>query len=115
MQSLRPNDNQSHAREPRAQRRHRRISTSTILAAIGALVCCGAGAARADTLAAYLEGHGGLSSGDSPNRTATTTSSSGSGLAPGLGFQVGARLLLLEGYYDRTAFGSGASITRGIV
>ncbi len=67
--------------------------------------------ARADIIAGFLQGQGGLSSGDASNRS----SSPGSGLTPGLGFQVGARLLFVEGYYDRTAFGSGASIQRGIV
>jgi len=33
----------------------------------------------------------------------------------GLGFQLGARLLLLESYLDHTRFGEGASVTRGVL
>jgi hypothetical protein len=72
--------------------------------------------ARADVVAGFVQGQGGLSSSDattSSNRALSLSSSSA--LAPGLGFQVGARLLFVEGYYDRTSFGSGASIQRGIV
>jgi hypothetical protein len=68
--------------------------------------------AHADVVAAYIEGHGGLSSTEgAANRAAT----SNGGLAPGLGFQVGARVLIFDGYFDRTAFGSGASVSRGIL
>ena len=78
--------------------------------------CCCARArpARADFAAGFLQGHGGLSSTDTANR-ASTSLSAGAGLTPGLGFQVGARLLFLEGYYDRTAFSSAASVSRGIL
>ena len=73
--------------------------------------------ARADVVAGFVQGQGGLSSSDattaSTNRISSLSLSSG--LAPGLGFQVGARLLFVEGYYDRTSFGSGASVQRGIV
>ena len=72
--------------------------------------------ARADVVAGFVQGQGGLSSSDattSSNRALSLSSSSA--LAPGLGFQIGARLLFVEGYYDRTAFGSGASVQRGIV
>jgi hypothetical protein len=71
--------------------------------------------ARADVAAGYLQGHGGLSSNDGTTRASTSASSTGAGLTPGLGFQVGARLLFLEGYYDRTAFSSAASVSRGII
>jgi hypothetical protein len=69
--------------------------------------------ARADIVAAYVEGHGGLGNNDTTGRE--TASGSGSGLAPALGFQLGARLLIFEGYFDRTSFGSGASVSRGIL
>jgi hypothetical protein len=72
----------------------------------------GGRSARADVAAAYIEGHGGITSKDNNDNRAGTSASS---TAPGLGFQVGARLLIFEGYYDRTAFGQGASVSRGIV
>ncbi len=71
--------------------------------------------ARADVIAGFVQGQGGLSSTDTTTSTRTSSLSASSGLVPGLGFQVGARLLFVEGYYDRTAFGSGASVQRGIV
>jgi hypothetical protein len=72
--------------------------------------------ARADVIAGFVQGQGGLSSSDATTSTNRISSLSlSSGLAPGLGFQVGARLLFVEGYYDRTSYGSGASTQRGIV
>jgi hypothetical protein len=71
--------------------------------------------ARADVIAGFVQGQGGLSSTDTTTSTRTSSLSASSGLVPGLGFQVGARLLFVEGYYDRTAFGSGASVQRGIL
>jgi hypothetical protein len=67
--------------------------------------------AHADIVAAYVQGHGGLSSTDAENRSSMPSN----GLAPGLGFQVGARLLIFEGYFDRTAFGQGAAVSRAIL
>ena len=64
--------------------------------------------ARADVLAAYVEGYGGLSS-------PQTDGSGASGISPGLGIQAGARLLIFEGYGDYTSFGMGSSVARGIV
>ena len=93
----------------------RRITTAVLASAsalaVFSLLTLRSPAARADIVAAYLEGHGGVSSVDNP----ATAASSGSQIAPGLGFQVGARLLFLEGYFDRTAFGQGASVSRGIL
>src|ERR1043165_4233706 len=79
----------------------------------GAVVTLWSVPARADIVAAYVEGHGGIGNNDTSGR-ASTSSSSGSPAAA-LGFQLGARLLIFEGYYDRTAFGSGASVSRGIL
>ncbi|SRR6266540_1432471 len=60
--------------------------------------------AHADIAAAWAQGQGGM-----------TNAPSESGAAMGgLGFQLGARLLLFEGYLDHTAFGEGASVTRGV-
>jgi hypothetical protein len=63
--------------------------------------------ARADVAAVYAEGHGGFESGGA---TPPTGSSPG-----GVGFRVGARLLIFEGYYDYTDFGGSAAVSRGIV
>ncbi len=63
--------------------------------------------AHADVAAVYAEGHGGLESGGAtpPN-----------GASPGgVGFRVGARLLIFEGYYDYTDFGGSAAVSRGIL
>ena len=68
---------------------------------------------RADLVAAYLEGHGGLSSSDGQGTSGGTTSASVS--APGLGFQLGARLLIFEGYIDRTSFGDGMNASRAVL
>lgn len=64
-------------------------------------------AARADVAAVYAEGHGGLESGG-----ATPLDGDGAG---GVGFRLGARLLIFEGYYDYTNFGGSAAVSRGIV
>jgi hypothetical protein len=90
-----------------------RIKTivTSLMVAVGALAFSAA-PARADLVAAYIQGHGGLGNNESPSRASSSGSSSG--LSPALGFQLGARLLIFEGYYDRTAFGSGASVSRGI-
>jgi hypothetical protein len=90
----------------------RTIATS-LLVAVGA-VALSAAPARADVVAAYVEGHGGVGNNEGGTR-ASTSGSSSSGLSPAVGFQLGARLLIFEGYYDRTAFGSGASVSRGIL
>ena len=89
------------------------ILTPLALTVAGAIALSSA-PARADIIAAYVEGHGGLGNNDIGRETASG-SSSGSGLVPALGFQLGARVLIFEGYFDRTAFGSGASVSRGIL
>ncbi|MES1207244.1 MAG: hypothetical protein ABUS79_15005 [Pseudomonadota bacterium] len=63
--------------------------------------------AHADVAAVYAEGHGGFeSSGATPL----------DGASPGgLGFRLGARVLIFEGYYDYTDFGGGAAVSRGIL
>ena len=70
-----------------------------------ALTIAGSSVARAEIVAAWAEGHGGMAS----------TSADGDGAAGGLGFQLGARLLILESYLDHTRFGEGASVTRGVI
>ena len=74
---------------------------SVALAAL-ALVALASAPARADIAAVYAEGHGG--------------SSSSAGLSEsGLGYRLGARVLIFEGYFDHTGFGDGASVSRGIL
>ena len=69
-----------------------------------------AGTSRADIVAAFADGHGGISSqGGTTNPDGTSSS------ATGLGFRLGARVLIFEGYYDYTGFGSGSSVSRGIL
>jgi hypothetical protein len=63
-------------------------------------------AARAEVAAVFAEGHGGVTSGGGTGVADGTTG--------GLGFRLGARVLIFEGYYDYTDFGSGAAIGRGI-
>lgn len=80
----------------------RRIST--IIVAV-ALTVAGPRLARAEIVAAWAEGHGGMAS----------NSADGDSPAGGLGFQLGARVLILESYLDHTRFGEGASVTRGVI
>ncbi|MFL5307183.1 MAG: hypothetical protein ACJ8F1_18350 [Polyangia bacterium] len=63
--------------------------------------------AHADVAAVYAEGHGGFESGG-----ATPLDGASAG---GVGFRVGARLLIFEGYYDYTDFGGSAAVSRGIL
>ena len=58
--------------------------------------------AWADLAAVYAEGHGGSSSAAGETDT-------------GLGYRLGARLLIFEGYFDHTGFGEGVGVNRGIV
>jgi hypothetical protein len=78
---------------------------------VGLVALAGAaGAARADIAAAFADGHGGIATqGGAPNADGSSSS------ATGLGFRLGARLLIFEGYYDYTGFGSGTSVSRGII
>ncbi|HEX2659518.1 MAG TPA: hypothetical protein VHU40_14645 [Polyangia bacterium] len=68
--------------------------------------------ARADLLAAYVQGYGGLSSADS---SVSGAASSSSGRQGALGVQAGARILFLELYGDYTSLGDGMSVERGIL
>jgi hypothetical protein len=95
--------------------RMKAILTPLALAVAGAVVALWSAPARADIVAAYVEGHGGLGNNDTTGRETASGSGSGSSLAPALGFQLGVRLLIFEGYFDRTSFGSGASVSRGIL
>jgi hypothetical protein len=69
-----------------------------------------AGAARADVAALFADGHGGIESGGGSNESNVANPSNA-----GLGYRLGARLLIFEGYYDHTGFGGGAGINRGIL
>lgn len=74
-----------------------------------ALAAVGLGAprvARADIAAVDVEGHAGVTSGPGTGSPAENMG--------GIGFGLGARLLIFEGYYDYTNFGSGAAISRAI-
>src|SRR4051812_27405969 len=77
---------------------------SMTIAMMSAVTLLGAARARADVAAAWVEGHGGME-----NSGADENGSIG-----GLGYQLGARLLIFEGYLDHTGFGEGAAVTRGI-
>lgn len=57
--------------------------------------------AEAKVLALYAAGQGGF------QNTSETT--------PGLGFELGARVLILDGYVDYTTFGQNESVARGIL
>ena len=70
------------------------------------------GPARADIAALFADGHGGIESGSGTYETSSTNANQSNA---GLGYRLGARLLIFEGYYDHTGFGGGAGITRGIV
>jgi hypothetical protein len=59
------------------------------------------GPAEAKVAAVYASGHGGVQSGAERD--------------PGLGFMLGARVLILDGYADYTAFGMDSSVSRGIL
>ena len=68
---------------------------------VGLVALAGAaGAARADIAAAFADGHGGIAT------QGGATNADGPPSATGLGFRLGARLLIFEGYYDYTGFGS---------
>lgn len=85
---------------------------TSLMVVVGA-VALSAAPARADIVAAYVEGHGGVGNNENANRASTSASSSG--LSPAVGFQLGARLLIFEGYFDHTSFGSGAAVSRGVL
>ncbi|HXU63948.1 MAG TPA: hypothetical protein VN962_19755 [Polyangia bacterium] len=74
-----------------------------------ALAVFGLGAprsARAAIAAVDVEGHGGVTIGGGAG--------SPDDHVGGVGFQLGARLLIFEGYYDYTHFGGNAAVSRGI-
>jgi hypothetical protein len=73
--------------------------------AVAALMCAGSRGARAELVAAWAEGHGGMAS----------NSAASDGATGGLGFQLGARLLIVESYLDHTRLGDGISVTRGVL
>jgi len=77
---------------------------------VGLVALAGAAStARADIVAVYADGHGGVASeGGAANADGSSST------AAGLGYRLGARLLIFEGYYDYTGFGAGTSVKRGI-
>jgi hypothetical protein len=79
--------------------------TIAIAVAAIAMMAAGSSVARAELVAAWAQGHGGMTS----NSTETDVADGG------LGFQLGARVLLLESYLDHTRFGEGAAVTRGVL
>ena len=83
---------------------------ATVGVMVGLVALAGAaGAARADVVAVFADGHGGVATEGGPTNADGTSST-----ATGLGFRLGARLLIFEGYYDYTGFGAGTSVSRGI-
>ena len=88
-----------------------RIATLAVVAVIAPTVAGSTRPARADIVAAYLQGHGGFSSPHAEDSAATASAGSSSGL----GVQAGLRLLIFEAYADHTSLGSGSSLTRGIL
>jgi hypothetical protein len=72
-----------------------------VLTTITLVLALGAARAEAKALALYAAGAGGVQS------TADN--------APGVGFELGARVLLLDGYVGYTAYGSSESVARGIL
>lgn len=98
--SLQQRSLQSSARKARF-----RTAIAVTAALVGVLAV--PAAARADVAAVYAEGHGGVESGG-----ATPLDGDTSG---GVGFRLGARLLIFEGYYDYTNFGGSAAVSRGIL
>jgi hypothetical protein len=86
----------------------------TIIPAMAGLCALAASSsARADIAAVFADGHGGIESG--AGTTEVNGANTSSSPSAGLGYRLGARLLIFEGYYDHTGFGDGAGITRGIL
>jgi hypothetical protein len=86
----------------------KRVAAGLVVAAVIAL---GAPSlARADIVAVYLGGYGSLASHPSGDPGSGSTS-----LTPGVGFELGARLLIFDAYVDRAQFFDGRGVTRGIV
>ncbi|HVR64035.1 MAG TPA: hypothetical protein VMU50_19175 [Polyangia bacterium] len=79
---------------------------------VGALLLVTGGMARADVVAVYLQGQGGLSSASAENGSHSGSPSSGVGV---LGLQLGARLLLFEGYVNYDRFGEDVAVSRAIL
>src|SRR6185369_14930301 len=91
----------------RARTLARRLLMHTAMKSIAAVMVGLAGlvvatsTARADTVALFADGHGGIASGGASETSAAAPSTAG------LGYRLGARVLLLEGYFDHTGFGGG--------
>lgn len=112
-----PESTPGHARpEPQVGRTRGSAAArlALVVAAFAVAAAARESAARADVVAAYLEGYGGISSPQSSDLgggAATATA----GTATALGVQAGARLLIFEAYGDHTVFGAGTSVSRGIL
>jgi hypothetical protein len=72
-----------------------------LILATGILITFGAATAEAKVAAVYASGYGGVQSGTNSET--------------GLGFNLGARILIFDGYVDYTGFGQGTSVSRGIL
>jgi hypothetical protein len=74
-----------------------------LLLAIGAVTALTFFAPRADAkvVAVYATGQGGVQNAGNTD--------------PGIGFELGARLLILDGYVDYMSFGAGESVSRAIL
>jgi hypothetical protein len=84
-----------------------------LVAGLGALLAVSlpcVRSARADIVAVHMGAYGGLSS-----HPSGAPAVDGSSVTPGLGFELGLRLLIFEAYVDRMAFGDGRGTTRGII
>ena len=76
------------------------------------LLCATSLEARAELVGVFFQGHGGVAGGDSSE---LMPGGAEPGLGSAVGLKLGAHLFMLEGYYDRTAFSSGGTVSRGIV
>ena len=74
-----------------------------------AVMALGAAPARAEIASVYLGGYGGLTSHPSGDPNAGANA-----LTPGLGLELGARLLIFDAYVDHSAFLEGRGVTRVI-
>jgi hypothetical protein len=83
----------------------RKLAAVILVGASALIVSNTPNVARAEVVAAWAEGHGGMASNSADANVADS----------GLGFQLGARLLIVESYLDHTRFGEGASVTRGVL
>jgi hypothetical protein len=84
---------------------------AVVVGVTAGLVTGAARPARAEILAGYIQGHGGLSSPETSSASAATSGNA----SPGLGVQAGIRLFIFEAYADHTSMTAGSSTSRGIL